>query len=357
MNIRRIRVFLGGYVNFLNAQNINCRSLSEHLDNNKFEVWTMLLWNQNAQDFQRISSVHYLKSRRPVRFLGWFPYLIGLFRCDVAYLPKREYVRFCRLVARLSGCKVFTTLEGVLDEELLSRQQYPNQYVEQLRSYEPNLYSISKFMAYSEKKLHGLQCRERILYLGTNTDRFLKEPQCPSELAHIVMIGNDLNRKKASEFVKMATFFPKISFHIIGGNEIEGLTVEEYIGKHGMNNVFYHGSLNHSQLSELLSKMNLMFFPSRSEGFPKVMLETACAGIPTLCYGDYGADEWITTGKDGFVVNTFDEAKAVIQQLVDHPEQLQELSKNAIELGKHFDWKALVKDWEDEIIKITDGRL
>lgn len=353
-NNQRIKVFLGGYVNFLNAQNINCRSLSEHLDKNRFEVWTMLLWNQNAQDFQRVPGVHYLKSRRPVRFLGWLPYLIGLLRCDVAYLPKGEHDGFCRLVARLSGCKVFSTLEGVLDEELLSRQQDPNKYVEHFRSYEPNLYSITKFMAVSEKKTHGLKCRERIMYLGTNTERFLKEPHCPSELGNVVMIGNDLNRKKASEFIKMATCFPKVSFHIVGGNDIEGLTVGEFMTKHDVNNVVYHGSLNHSQLSELFATMDLMFFPSRSEGFPKVMLETACAGVPTLCYGDYGADEWITTGKDGFVVNTFDEAKAVIQNLVENPMQLQELSKNAIELGKRFDWKVLVKDWEEEIVRIAN---
>lgn len=356
MKNRRIKVFLGGYVNFINAQNINCRSLSEYLDKNRFDVWTMLYWKQNAQDFQRVPGVHYLKGRRPIRFLGWMPYLIGLLRCNVAYLPKGEYVGFCHFVARLSGCKVFTTLEGVLDEELLSRQQDPNKYVEHFRSYEPNLYSITKFMAAFEKKSHGLQCRDRILYLGTNTERFLKKPHCPSELSNIVMIGNDLNRKKAVEFIKMATLFPKISYHIIGGNDIEGLTVEEYIRKHCANNVLYHGSLNHSQLSELLTTMNLMYFPSRSEGFPKVMLETACAGVSTLCYGDYGADEWITTGKDGFVVNTFDEAKAVIQNLVDNPEQLQELSKNAIELGKRFDWKVLVKDWEEEIIRIAKDK-
>ena len=99
--------------------------------------------------------------------------------------------------------------------------------------------------------------------------------------------------------------------------------------------------------------MDLMFFPSRSEGFPKVMLETACAGVPTLCYGDYGADEWITSGVDGFVVNTFEEAKSVIQELIDHPERLNMLSQNAVELGKRFDWKVLVKDWEEEIIRIA----
>jgi len=168
------------------------------------------------------------------------------------------------------------------------------------------------------------------------------------------MIGNDLNRKKASEFIQMALAFPDLSFHIVGGNDINGQTVSDYLRKVKATNVIYHGMLDHTQLSALLEQMDLMFFPSRSEGFPKVMLETACAGIPTLCYDDYGAQEWISSGKNGFVVSTFEEAQAVIQDLIDNPEQLHELSKNAIELGKRFDWKVLVKDWEMEIERIAE---
>ena len=41
-------------------------------------------------------------------------------------------------------------------------------------------------------------------------------------------------------------------------------------------------------MSELLKDMQLHIFPSRSEGFPKVILETACAGVPSLVYADYG---------------------------------------------------------------------
>ena len=32
----KIKVFLGGYINYTNAQNINCRGVAEHLDKNNF---------------------------------------------------------------------------------------------------------------------------------------------------------------------------------------------------------------------------------------------------------------------------------------------------------------------------------
>ncbi len=346
---------MGGYVNFLNAQNINCRGLSEHLDKERFEVWTMLYWHQNAKDFENTKGVHYLMNHRPVRLLGWIPYLRGIIHCDAAYLPKGEWTKFCLFISRLFGCKVFTTLEGVLDEVFLSRQKNPQETINRYKLFEPDLYSITKYMAESERERHGLQCREKILYLGTETSRFLQPPHEKRALRNLVMIGNDLNRKRAVEFIKMSFEFPELVFNIIGGNDIGGLTFNEYVKRVGANNVVYRGMLDHTQLSALLQDMDLMFFPSRSEGFPKVMLETACAGVPTLCYGDYGADEWITSGVDGFVVNTFEEAKSVIQELIDHPERLNLLSRNAVELGKHFDWKVLIKEWEEEIIRLSES--
>lgn len=369
MNKNLIQVFLGGYVNSQNAQNNNCRSLSEHLDKQKFEVWTMITWYgyPKDNDFQKKPAVHYIhdtpspwteKLHLPYWLFAWVAYAIGIFKCDVAFLPKGEYDRFCCLWARVCRCKVFKTLEGVIDEALLQQARIEKcQYVSKYKCYEPRLYSITQFIADRERKDNSLIFSDKVLYLGVDSVKFLYTEGQHGFLQNIIFIGFSLVRKRASEFIRMAKEFPNVLFHIVGGNTLEdGVTVEDYIKDHHITNILYHGSLDHSRLSELLKSMDLMYFPSRSEGFPKVMLETACAGVPTLCYSDYGADEWITTGKDGFVVNTFEEAKAVIQSLIDHPEQLQQLSKNAIELGKRFDWKVLVKDWEEEIIKMVNEK-
>ena len=108
--------------------------------------------------------------------------------------------------------------------------------------------------------------------------------------------------------------------------------------------------MNHAQIAELLNEMDLHIFPSRSEGFPKVTLETAAMGVPSVVYGDYGASEWITiSGKNGFVVDTIDEIEAVVKNLQQHPNSLILWAKEAIKLAKSFDWKVLVKDWEKVI--------
>lgn len=351
---QRIKVFLGGYVNYLNAQNINCRALSEYLDKNRFKVWTILYWDQNVPDFRRVSGVHYMVCHRPVRFLWWMPYLLGILCCDVAYLPKGEHDRFCIRISKLSGCRLFTTLEGVLSGINILKLKHPESYINHFRYFEPNLYSITPYIAQHAHNAYGLNFNSKTLYLGVNSTLFTNNKRVDHSGFHnVVFIGNHIRFKGIEDFLQAAAEFPDLRFHIIGGNHMKTGCLEDYLREHHLYNVSYYGLLDHARMAGVLKSMDLMYFPSRSEGFPKVMLETASAGVPTLCYGDYGADEWITTGKDGFVVNTFAEAKAVIRRLVNNPDLLQELSNNAIELGKRFDWKVLVKDWEEEIERIA----
>lgn len=347
----RIKVFLGGYVNFLNAQNINCRALSEHLDKEQFEVWTMLFWYQNAKDFKRVPGVHYLKSHRPFRFFGWIPYFLGILHSDVAFLPKGEYIYLCKWLGRMFNCKIFSTVEGLISGTNLEKVLRTKYGLEAYKVFQPNMYAITR--AISKQIAHDLDIhtREKVLYLGVEANNFNNHrSQEHRVLRNIVFIGNNIQYKGIEDVLSMAELYPELQFHCVGGNQMRTELLDVYIKEHQLNNVIYHGQLDHSKLSLLLEQMDLMYFPSRSEGFPKVMLETACAGVPTLCYGDYGADEWITTGKDGYVVNTFDEAKDVIRKLIDQPNHIQELSLNAIELGKRFDWKSLVNDWEKEIV-------
>lgn len=364
MKNNKIKIFLGGYVNSQNAQNNNCRSLSEHLDKKKFDVWTMKVWHPfpKNNDFSPASNVHYIydtpspwteKLHLPYWIFAWIAYAVGIIRCDVAFLPKGEYVRFCHFIGKLSRCKLFTTVEGILDRTLLSQLSNPDRYISNFRRYK-NLYAITKYIANKERKDNNLLCAERILYLGVDANKFLRENGRHTELKNIIFIGFSLIRKRVSEFIKMAQEFPHVKFHIVGGGSLEGgITIHDYLTNNNISNCIYHGPLDHTHLSELLKSMDLMFFPSRSEGFPKVMLETACAGVPTLCYSDYGADEWITSGKNGFVVDTYEQAKEVVEDLIAHPEKLQPLSDAAVELGKSFDWKLIVKDWEGEIEKIA----
>lgn len=349
--MEKIKVFLGAYPNFLNAQNINVRSLSEHLSREKFEIGTMLYPVQNAKDFKKLHDVRYFQQYRPHRWLSWWGYLRGLMWADVAFLPKFENERFCKWIATAFGTKLFTTVEGLIGDTDLSKmsKRKGRTFIEHFKWYEPHLYAITKFLSHEVGKRRGYHFSDKILYLGVESSAFLNKVEKVKTLQNIVFIGNKLPTKNIEDFIEASRLYPQLQFHIVGDSLMRVGTIQEYIKQAKLQNVTYHGRMDHQQLRIFLEEMDLMYFPSRSEGFPKVMLETACAGVPTLCYGDYGAEEWITTGENGFVVDTKQEAFEIIARLQQSPTLLQSVSRNAVLLGKRFDWSSLVKDWEEVI--------
>lgn len=355
----KIKVFLGGYVNYLNAQNINCRALSEHLDKERFDVTTMLHWFQNAADFSPTTGVRYMRLKRPGRLWKYMLYLKGIMSADVAYLPKGEIDGFCKKAASIFGTKIFTTVEGLIDDVNINLsgmiQPERERFINHFRLYEPHLYAITEFISETVGKLRGYNFSKNVLYLGVNSDKFICYNRKGNSLRNIVFIGSTPSIKNIYNFFDAAKLNRDINFHIVGGNEIKEGKIEDYLKTHSLDNITYHGRLDHTRLSALLQDMDLMYFPSRSEGFPKVHLETACAGVPTLCYGDYGANEWITSWENGIVVDTKEEAFDAIKKIKDNPEILHQLSTNAVELGKSFDWKNLIYSWEREIEHIYNS--
>ena len=87
--------------------------------------------------------------------------------------------------------------------------------------------------------------------------------------------------------------------------------------------------------------MDLLFLPSRSEGFPKVILEAAASGIPSIVYSDYGASSWIANNKNGFVVDSFPDVVNILNKLVNNSNLLSKVSEGSYYMAKKFDWKIL----------------
>ena len=114
-------------------------------------------------------------------------------------------------------------------------------------------------------------------------------------------------------------------------------------------NIISHGQLDHKDLSIRFNNIDLLFLPSKSEGFPKVILEAASAGIPSILYTDYGASEWITDGVDGFLANDFNHVIEIVNQLIKSDQLLQDVSIGALQMSNRFDWNNLINDWENVI--------
>jgi glycosyltransferase involved in cell wall biosynthesis len=351
----KIKVFLGGFINYANAQNLNCRALAEHLDTIKFEIYTLNLEGGQLPRVKKDYGINVFHCFKPVRISIYIGFLWGIWNCDVAYLPKGELWRFNRFMLKLLRKKSFSTLEGILDDTAINNAISSLGTVENYiksRSYFDKQYSITNYMKnYNYEKI-ALKTEDKILYLGVDSD-FFKMNATKKTLDNVLMIGNDLVRKGVYDYLEIAGNFPEITFFLAGsGNGKIDMDLE--IKNRNLNNVIYQGLVTSDQLIALLKDTALHILPSRSEGFPKVTLETAAAGVPSIVYADYGAEEWITNGVNGWVVKNVDEMISIFNDLKNNPEKLSSVSQEAIKLAVSFDWKVRVKDWEEVITQLKN---
>ena len=54
--MKKKKIFLGAYINYLNAQNINCKSIATHLDKSKYDVKTLILSESESIELQKCSN-------------------------------------------------------------------------------------------------------------------------------------------------------------------------------------------------------------------------------------------------------------------------------------------------------------
>ena len=345
---RRIRVFLSGSVNGTNAQNLNCRALQEHLDPARFDVRALSFYSGDLPPPPSGRFTYFV--RYPAKI--WHPIRLvqGILWSDVAYLCKPEYWRLQRWCVRTFRKRAFRTIEGMYsgmkDPNPLALRgvEVSREELLESMSYTGHVFSITKAMREVNERELGLKTDPRVLYLGVDSGAFANDvPR--TRLTDVVMVGNNLFYKGLDDYFELARRLPKLTFHVVGDG-MGKVDPPAEVRRLGLANVVCHGCETPERLAETLKGVQLHVFPSRAEGFPKVTLETAAAGVPSLVYGDYGADEWIASGENGFVVRTLDEMEGVVRDLLANPGKLQPLADGARAMARRFEWKDCVKDWE-----------
>ena len=354
--MKKTKVFLGAYINYMNAQNINCRSISRHLDKNKYEVKTLIFADSPLIKVKNVETIKVSNNKVSI-FLS---FLRGLIWADVAYLPKHQSTPVLALkISKIFRTKLFTTIEGNMCD--VTKRNMIDSFggVDKMQRYFsliPNIYGITKFIV--KHANCGVILNQNPLYLGVEKKEFL--PIKKNSLRNIVFIGSLIRRKKVEELFLLAKLFPKLNFHIIGNKKYINVrrsrrkielddawrNKDNDASIEVSDNINFHGKLDHEGLAKVLRSMDLLFLPSRSEGFPKVILEAASSSIPCILYNTYGAEEWITNEINGFIINEFDEAVSMIKRLIQQKDLFIKNSEGALTLSDQYDWQNLIKNWE-----------
>jgi glycosyltransferase involved in cell wall biosynthesis len=94
-------------------------------------------------------------------------------------------------------------------------------------------------------------------------------------------------------------------------------------------------------LTEIYQDQDFAVHPSRTEGLSNAILEATANALPVVCFKVGGNEEIISDGKNGFLIEPFDEKqlKNAILKLASDDVLRIKLSQNAISSASRFSWE------------------
>lgn len=342
---RKLRIFLAAYINFPNAQNINCEHIARYLDKDKFEVHTMYT-DKMPVDKKKYKEqgviLHRLIHHRYICFLSKL-FTMWRVNADIYYMPKMEPMDKLFAKCAKSRKKVFlSSVEGVITENNNNALEFRKFHAKIM----DNSFAISNCIAESVKKFWNVDMP--VLPLG------VENVECNislhDDLSKVIWVGNIKANKRPQYLIECAKQFPQMQFFMIGDGDMQG-DICHVIEEERIENVILTGRIPNSQVYRYLEKSDLLLMTSEYEGLPKVIQEAAQCGVPSIYInGNYSVD-FIEHGVNGFGVASLDEMIEKVQYLLNNPKEYQKMSSNAYQVIQKYTWKNLIEDYEDYFIE------
>jgi glycosyltransferase involved in cell wall biosynthesis len=147
----------------------------------------------------------------------------------------------------------------------------------------------------------------------------------------VVMLGRLLRQKGIPEFVEVARRIqkdlPQAKFLLAGEKDSThpDAVTAQWVQKQGW--VEYLGRL--SDVLPLLAQADILLFPSYREGVPRVVLEAAATGLPTVAFDVPGVREAVRDGETGYLVPDRD-----VEALAERVGALLKNKKERLRMGR-----------------------
>lgn len=99
-------------------------------------------------------------------------------------------------------------------------------------------------------------------------------------------------------------------------------------------------TLPNPQILAQMSRHDVLVLPSLFEGFALVISEAMSQGLPVIATPNSGATECVRDGQEGFIVpiRSSHAIAARLQQLVDHPDQLDAMRQSCLNRARELGW-------------------
>lgn len=131
--------------------------------------------------------------------------------------------------------------------------------------------------------------------------------------------------------------FPSLTLDVVGDgaalSDFRRLSLTLGVG----DNVRFHGSVDHEKVIRLLRKADLFCLPTRSEGFPKSVLEALACGLPVITTRVSVLPQLIGNGCGILVDEATPEAIArAVHESFSDADQYHEMSAKAVETASQY---------------------
>ncbi|RRB94296.1 glycosyltransferase, partial [Escherichia coli] len=109
------------------------------------------------------------------------------------------------------------------------------------------------------------------------------------------------------------------------------------------------------EISNMYLASKILVLTSRYEGFPMVMVEAQCFGLPAVSFDcKTGPSEIIINESTGYIIPYHDDSLFIekLQRLIDHPKELETFSYNSIKNAQRFTYENTKYKWLEILEKI-----
>lgn len=186
---------------------------------------------------------------------------------------------------------------------------------------------------------------DKVVYTGNGFDQsvFQLKPQFSREM-RIVTVGN-LRWQKNQELVinafkKVKIELPNAKLSIVGDGPDKEILVA-LASKLGLSDsICFHGTLDQSEISDLLNSSSVFCLSSKTEGFPKALLEAMACGLPCLST-DVGDCKMVIGDAGAIVASDVNSYSAGLLKLLKESNSSLPNEK-ALARASEFSWDAVV---------------
>ncbi len=132
---------------------------------------------------------------------------------------------------------------------------------------------------------------------------------------------------------------PRAKLLVVGDGPL-GPYVRHHTSASGNGTIVYLGRREGGEMPKYFQAIDIFAFPTYGEGLPIVMLEALGSGVPVVAFPSAGIPEVITSGREGFLVTSYEECLEKIVLLAENRHIREQMGQRGNSLvNERFRWR------------------